>query len=211
MVLSHVHFNRVGIILFLLVLLLLVPKAAGAQTTKVYSNTIGTITDYYVPGAGIFVSDDLALADSADMTQLEIKTFSGGSTPYNVTVTLFSGDPCVGNPSQIPGAFKTFPSVAVGSVQTLTANFGQSIRIPPAVYLKVTFSSPDAGWAVAEAPEMGSSADQICVDQTGGGGNPGFLNLGSLEASMWVEIWADAPTPVLPRSWGLLKETYLDP
>ena len=211
MVLSNVHSNRVGIILFLLVLLLLVPRAAGSQEAKVYSNTIGTVSNYQKPGAGIFVSDDVTLPDSASVTKVEILTTSSGASPYTVTVSLIAGDPCVGTPPQIPFSSKVFPGILPGNPEVLIATYSPTLRVPANFSVKVVFTDSNAGWAVAEVPEMGSSADRICVDQTGGGGNPGYLNLGSLEASMWIEIWADASTPVLPRSWGLLKERYLDP
>jgi hypothetical protein len=174
--------------------------------TLVYSNTGGSSTQ--VPGAGIFVSDDLTLDGGAAMvTSYQIQVSSSGSSNFQATTTLFSGDPCVGSPSQIAGSGKTFPDLTPGTVHTLTATFGTPLSVPGTVYMKVIFNDDDAGWVIGGTVEIGSSQDRICQDQTSGT-DPGYLNLGATEASMWVQIWAQDPTPVAPGTWGRIKARY---
>ncbi len=195
-------------------LLLVLPLVAGfagnaVGQTLVFSNTPPGSSSVYEPGPGIFVSDDLTLeGGAADVVRYEVRVFSDGSSPYNVTTTLFSGDPCVGNPSAISGTSRTFTNILTGSIQTLSADFSSSpISVPGTVYLKLTVNDNDAGWVIGEAVEIGSSADLICVDQTSGQ-NPGYLNLGTTEASMAVQIWVSSPTPVRRARWGMMKALY---
>jgi hypothetical protein len=207
----NVRSHSPGVVLLLFLLLLLIPRSAAAADVLVYSNTIGS-PNHYMPGAGIFVSDDVGLGDPASVSKIEIRTFSSGNDPYTVTISLFSGDPCVGTPSQIPNSSRTFTDVQPGT-ELVIIDYGQAIDVPATVYVKVVFGGTgggDAQWAIGEIPELGTSADRICLDQSGGGGNPGYLNLGSLHASMWVQVWEES-TPVVPQSWGVLKDRYRTP
>lgn len=189
-----------------LLFLSLLPGSAEAQTL-VYSNTPPASPTTYRPGAGIFVSDDLVLdGGPAAVSRYEVKVFSSVSS-YSVTTTLYSGDPCVGNPSAIPNTSKTFTNLGVGSINTLTVDLNPAVNVPGTVYVRLTFNDADAGWLIAGAVEVGSSQDLICQDQTSGN-DPGYLTLGTFIASMAVEVWAESTVPVKESTWGLMKARY---
>ncbi len=81
------------------------------------------------------------------------------STTYNVHTALWTDDPCLGG-AIIPGTEQDHTNIPFCEARQLESRFdGSPIPIPGRVWLAAEFTSPDAGWIVAERAEVGNTAD----------------------------------------------------
>ncbi len=135
----------------------------------VYENTKDPIAYYYGPGAGEITSDDMTLAvtGGCQMDSYSLLVYSPGGGDYNVYVDLWSDDPCAETPSPIEGTAVSFLNLAPDeeTPRLLTATLDPPIQLPSMVYMRVVFSTNQAGWIIANQAEIGSTLDQFWRDE----------------------------------------------
>lgn len=138
--------------------------APGACPFGQYHNTISPVTQLVLAGAGLQLADDMTLAGTGarDLVSMDLAVYGGnsGGGPFDVTVTLYDACPGAGG-VEIPGTSFTFNAVPDdGFVYILGADLSASpVTIPDTVWMVATFSTPQAGWVIAEQAEVGTTAD----------------------------------------------------
>ncbi len=155
------------------------PVARTGGSVVVYDNQ-GPNTEFFNPGVGAFLADDLLLAGS--LRQLDrirqVCVFSPGPSLYSVTISLWTNDPNMCRPlAPIPNASCTASNLVPGTVRDAAAlaqsptacNFGPNsgIILPNQLWVVLTFSTNEAGWVTAYAAETGFTADLVYYDPAG--------------------------------------------
>lgn len=127
-----------------------------------YGNDIPEISLSY--NAGKPMADDLTLAGTArHLIFLEIAVYGGGGGTFDIDMALYNGSPCSGG-TQIPGSLVSGSGLPDnGQVLTLTVNYPTPVLLPDTVWMVVEFSTPYAGWIVAEQAESGSTANYFAL------------------------------------------------
>jgi hypothetical protein len=127
-----------------------------------YGNDIDPITLSY--NAGQPMADDITLAGTArDLVYLEIAVYGGGGGPFDLSLALYDGSPCAGG-TQIPGSYVSGTGLPDnGQVLTLTVNYPSPVTLPNTAWMVVEFSTPYAGWIVAEEAETGSTTNYFAL------------------------------------------------
>ena len=126
-----------------------------------YGNGIDEITLSYNPGGPM--ADDLTLAGTArNLTYIEIAVYGGGGGAFDIGMALYDGSPCGGG-QQIPGSYVSGSGLPDGQVLPLTVSFASPVPLPNTVWMVVEFSTPYAGWIVAEEAEVGSTGNYFAL------------------------------------------------
>jgi len=180
--------------------------AGGPLGSPVYRNDTLNPT-LYRPGAGVRVADDLRLA-SGPTTLLQYSLVvlgngQSGAPTFNVHTELWDGDPCEPASAIIPNTGRDFADIVNdGSLVELSAFFDTGpIAIPGTVYLAVTFgpapAGDDAGWIVADRPELGFTKNEWSEQPPAGVCDQFFFGCASSYAGFWASIFADITTAEL--------------
>jgi hypothetical protein len=126
-----------------------------------YSNDIEEITLSYNPGQPM--ADDLTLAGTArDLVYMELAVYGGGGGAFDMNMAMYDGSPCAGG-QQIPGTLVSGSGLPDGQVLPLTVNFPSPVTLPNTVWMVIEFSTPYAGWIVADQAEVGSTGDYFAL------------------------------------------------
>ena len=152
-----------------------------------YSNTIDPVTQVAVAGSGLRLADDLTLAGvgARELTYMDLRVFGNGGGPFDVTIALYTD--CLGDGgTQIPGTVFSFSNIPDdGFVYTLVAApVSPSVTIPDTVWMLALFSTPQAGWVIAEEAEVGSTENRY------GRGTPWSCNntFAGAHAGLWANL-----------------------
>jgi hypothetical protein len=161
------------------------PSACGNDDPceLVYENVIEPVTTVYTGGPYVVLADDMSLVGTArELVRYEFAVYGFGGS-YDVTSELHYDDG--GQPgSPIPGTSCAYVSIPAAELVFLSCAPGLGVTIPDTVWMVLTFTDPDAGWAIAEAAEVGSTADVVAY-------HDGMVwNLTSFEGDTWAGLWA---------------------
>jgi hypothetical protein len=179
-------------------------EGAGTTCTNTrapeYSNTILEAATYFTPGANSSVADDMRLSGTArGLIYYSLAVAGSGGGTYSVNAALYTDCPGEGG-TLIPGTQQTWTGVpADGLVYTVSTDFLAPIRLPDTVWMSVSFSSPNAGWIVADRAEIGSTDDLYGQDDPPWVCDYWFGGPPNDYAGFWAEIQClDIPEPQGP-------------
>ena len=134
-------------------------------TVGIYNNEVSPISNFYNPGAGADIADDITLnGDGRRLTSYNLAVYGGGGGVFNVTASLYTN--CPGNGGTlIGGTTGVWNGLSDGGVYTLTADLSSSpVTIPGTVWMVATFSTNEAGWIVAGEAETGFTEDYFGLE-----------------------------------------------
>ena len=158
-----------------------------------YGNDIGEVTLVYNPGQPM--ADDLTLAGTArNLAYLEIAVYGGGGGPFDLGMVLYDGSPCDGG-QEIPGSYVSGSGLPDnGQVLTLTVSFPVPVPLPDTVWMVLEFSTPNAGWVVAEQAESGTTVDYFGLATFDSGSQQWVWTcdhqVGEPPDNLWAGFWA---------------------
>jgi len=166
----------------------------------VYDNTITGTTDYFPPGAGRTLADDITLANGdCNMVYYNMVVYAPDrAAPFNVDIALWDGDPCLASSAVIPGTESTVSAIDPGA-WILEFDFATTpIAIPESLWFAATFSTDDAGWVIAGEAETGTTANFFSWDAPAATGGCGLYQFtggphGGFHATINCDL-ASAPT-----------------
>lgn len=125
-----------------------------------YTNTtsiVGPIS-FLSPGFTA-VSDDLTLAGTLrNLVYMDLAVFGNGGGPFSVTAALFTACPDGGG-TFIPGTLFIWNNIPDDATVHILLAQPAMVTIPDTVWMRVTFSTPAAGWILAGTAELGSTAN----------------------------------------------------
>ncbi len=125
-----------------------------------YKNEVSPITSFVPSGTNQTLADDMTLAGTGarELSYLDLAVYGNGGGPFSVYVELYASCPWPAFP--IPDAFFTWENVPDGTARLLLADaIPPGIMLPDTCWMAVYFSTPEAGWIIAEQAEIGSTAD----------------------------------------------------
>lgn len=131
-----------------------------------YRNEINPVTLSYNPGKPM--ADDLTLAGAArDLKQFTIAVYGGGGGAFDLSTAFYTASPCAGG-QVIAGTVVSGSGLPDGQLLDLNVTLPAPIALPNNPWLVVEFSTPYAGWIVAETAEAGSTANAFALAQYDG-------------------------------------------
>ena len=150
---------------------------AGVTTgTRVYRNEIDEVGGVSLPGAGRYVTDDMTLADGpCELSKIELLVF-GFSPPDNnavadIQVSVWDDDPCAPGATMLPGSQRTVTGIPNNNeLQLVTIFYDPPVSLERTVWVTLTPSEEDFGWAVAEHAELGTTREFFGSEDAGGCG-----------------------------------------
>ncbi|MFH1110007.1 MAG: S8 family serine peptidase, partial [Planctomycetota bacterium] len=136
----------------------------------VYDNST-PIVSYFPPGVGVILGDDMLLtATASELVGFDnVLVLAEAGADYDVTIELWTDDGS-GRPSAIiPGTTCTASALPAGTTWTLGCGVAPGIMLSSRVWMMLTFSTPDAGWVITEAAEVGFTDDYFWLIPPGDG------------------------------------------
>ena len=147
------------------------PRGEGTTCASVdcpfgrYSNEIGTVSGVFSPGSGVAVGDDMMLAGigARALGYYDLLVYGGGGGSFDTTVSLYTDCPGNGG-TAIAGTGFIWADIPDDGYLYLLRAYPDSVTIPDTAWMVVSFSTNDAGWAIAEDAEIGFTEDRYGLD-----------------------------------------------
>jgi hypothetical protein len=169
------------------------PGPSGSE--PLYVNTLDV--GYFFPaGAGVAVADDLQMASLGIVTGFDFAYYDSGPSGFtDAEVRFYENGPL---PSQLIASFglyglMTDPTTAFAVSTDLTGT-GYEFAASRDIVMEISFSSPTAGWLLADPPVVGESRDLFWIDGEG----PYWFD-GDPRANFLAEIYS-VPEPAGPAA-----------
>jgi hypothetical protein len=171
-----------------------------------YNNTIDPLTTYTSAGAGLQLADDVTLSGTGGgmLTHYWLRVYGGGGGGFDVTVQLYTACPGAGG-TPIAGTDRTFYGNPDGVAVDLDADFSPTVYIPHNIWIAASFSTPEAGWFVAEQAEIGYTADYF-----GRNDPPWYCWYTHQESGPYCGLWAVLDCGLVKGACCLPNQTCTD-
>ena len=165
-----------------------------------YSNEIEFITGFFAQHSYGALADDLTLSGTGArrLVYYDLAVYGAGGGEFDVTATLYTDCPGNGG-TAISGTTATWYDVQDdGRPYILQATIVNYVTIPDSVWMVVDFSTPEAGWIIAEEAELGSTADVFGINVPPWGCN--YYLSETVYAGFWANLDCVAETTARPAT-----------